>query len=48
MKNIATSSAFQIARMSSRISFRLRDTGSSNASVTSATVMMKRYSQISM
>ena len=48
MKKSATSSAFQIARMSSRISFVLRPTGSSNASNTSPTVITNRYNQIRM
>src|SRR5438445_564785 len=46
MKNSATSSAFQTARKSSNNNFTLRDTGSSNANATSATVSTNKYSQI--
>src|SRR5207249_11046483 len=46
MKNSATSNAFETARKSSSNSLTLRDSGSSNAKATSATVNTNKYSQI--
>src|SRR6267378_529572 len=46
MKNNATSSAFQMARMSSRISFVLRPTGSSNVRGAPALDITNRYTDI--